>query len=258
MPEVLALIPARSGSKSIKDKNIQLFRGSPLLAHSILQAAEADTVTRVIVSTDSAQYAELARSLGADVPFLRPPEIAGDLSTDLETFQHALRWLDENEDYRPEICVHLRPTYPTRNVADINAAVDLLLTREDVDSVRSVAITPLTPFKMWWMKEDGSLRPVLEHGLREPYNLPRQSLPVVYIQNAAVDVVRSEIIRGGSMTGARILGYEMSSFHDIDDWSDFEHAQNEFLSHGQLPCDKTFVFDVDGVVAKPVPDNNYE
>ena len=258
MPEILALIPARSGSKSIKNKNIRLFRGKPLLAYSVLQGLNAETVNRVVVSTDSAEYAELARAYGADVPFLRPAEISGDLSTDLEVFQHALRWLDEHQGYRPQVCVHLRPTYPTRTVADIDAAVRLLLERDDADSVRSVTTAPLTPYKMWWMSGDGFLRPIIEHGAPEPYNFPRQSLPGVHIQNAAVDVVWSEVILRGSMTGAKIRGYEMPSFHDIDGWTDFERVQNDFVGVSQLPSDKTFVFDVDGVVAEPVSNNDYE
>ena len=258
IPDILALIPARSGSKGIRNKNIRLFRGKPLLAHSVLQGLAAGCVHRVVVSTDSAEYAEIARAYGADVPFLRPPEISDDLSTDLAVFQHALTWLAEHEGYKPHICVHLRPTYPTRTVADIDAAVRLLLEHNEADSVRSITASPLTPYKMWRMGANGFLQPLLEHEACEPYNLPRQSLPVVYMQNAAVDVVRTDVIMRGSMTGIQILGYEMPSFHDIDDWPDFEHAQSDLAKDGQLPCDKTFVFDVDGVLAKPVPDNNYE
>jgi CMP-N-acetylneuraminic acid synthetase len=254
-PEVLALVPARSGSKSLPHKNIRAFRGKPLLAHSILQALEAETVGRVVVSTDSAEYAEIARAYGAEVPFLRPAELAGDLSTDLEVFQHALRWLAEHQGYRPDICVHLRPTYPTRTAADIDAAVRLLAARPDADSVRSVAPAPLTPYKMWRMGEDGFLRPLLEHDAPEAYNLPRQALPLVHMQNAAVDVVRAGVVlERGSMTGTRILGYAMPDFDDIDDWRDFERAQ---AGLDRLPAGATFVFDLDGVIARPVPDNDY-
>ena len=259
LPDVLALIPARCGSKSIKNKNVRLFRGKPLLAHSVLQALEAQTVQRVVVSTDSTEYAELARAYGADVPFIRPAEIAGDLSTDLEVFQHALRWLDEHEGYWPQICVHLRPTYPTRNVADIDGAVRLLLERDDADSVRSVATSPLSPYKMWQMEQDGILHPILDHHDGDAYNLPRQCLPVVHMQNAAVDVVRTDVIvQRHSMTGKRIVGYEMSSFDDIDDWIDFERAHNDFFGSSELPRDKRLVFDLDGVLAKLVSDNSYE
>ena len=255
---MLALVPARSGSKSLPHNNVRAFRGKPLLAHSVLQALDAETVQRVVVSTDSPEYAEIARDHGAETPFLRPSELAGDLSTDLEVFQHALRWLAEHEGYRPAICVHLRPTYPTRTAADIDASVRLLLAHPDADSVRSVAPAPLTPYKMWRMGEDGFLRPLLEHDAPEPFNLPRQALPLVYAQNAAVDVVRAEVVfERGSMTGTRILGYVMPDFHDIDDWHDFERAQGDLVREGRLPADATFVFDLDGVIARLVPDNDY-
>ena len=188
MPEVLALIPARSGSKSIPHKNVRSFRGKPLLAHSVLQAIESRSIDRVVVSTDSEEYAELARSYGAETPFLRPSELAGDFSTDLEVFHHALRWLAENEDYRPEICVHLRPTYPNRSVGDIERAVKLLVEHPEADSVRSVALAPLTPYKMWLLGADGYLRPLLELEMPEAFNMPRQALPEVHMQNAAIDV----------------------------------------------------------------------
>jgi CMP-N-acetylneuraminic acid synthetase len=225
-PEVLALIPARSGSKVIPDKNIRLFRGLPLLAHSILQARAAQTITRAIVSTDSARYADIARSFGADVPFLRPSEIAGDLSTDLEVFQHALDWLGREEDYRPAICVHLRPTYPSRGVADIDAVVRLLLETPQLDSVRSVAVAPHTPFKMWFREESGLLTPAIDGGLDGAHSLPRQRLPTVYLQNACIDAVRPQVVlEQGSMTGRRVFGYVMERHDDIDSEADFERVQ---------------------------------
>jgi CMP-N,N'-diacetyllegionaminic acid synthase len=125
--QVLALIPARSGSKGIPDKNIATFGGKPMLAHSIEHALQAPSVTRTVVSTDSEVYANIARQWGAECPFLRPAEISGDLSTDLEAIQHALKWLDEHEGYRPQICVHLRPTYPRRRVEDIERCIARLL-----------------------------------------------------------------------------------------------------------------------------------
>jgi CMP-N-acetylneuraminic acid synthetase len=258
MPEVLALIPARSGSKSLPHKNVRSFRGKPLIAHSILQALAARSVDRVVVSTDTAEYAEVARAYGAEVPFLRPAELAADLSTDLEVFRHALAWLREHESYRPEICVHLRPTYPNRRVEDIDRAVSLLLEHPEADAVRSVTVATVTPYKMWGLGADGYLAPLLELEQPEPYNLPRQALPRVHVQNAAIDVVRSTVItERSSMTGTRILGYEMEDFDDIDDWRDFERAQGEPAEAGALPTGKTFVFDLDGVVARLVPDNDY-
>jgi len=114
--EVLALIPARGGSKSIPRKNIKPLAGFPLIAYSIAAGIAAETVTRVIVSTEDEQIAKIAKSYGAEVPFLRPAEFALDNTPDLPVFEHALKWLQENEQYEPNIIVQLRPTSPFRRV----------------------------------------------------------------------------------------------------------------------------------------------
>jgi CMP-N,N'-diacetyllegionaminic acid synthase len=253
---VLAVIPARSGSKSVPHKNILSFRGKPLLVHSVEHGLAARNVDRVVVSTDSPSYRDLALRAGAEAPFLRPPALAQDRSTDLEVFAHLLEWLDRHEGYRPELLVHLRPTYPTRRVEDVEAAVDMLEAEPGADSVRSVAPAPQTPYKMWTLR-DGRLLPLLESSLPEAYNLPRQDLPAIYVQNAAVDVVRSAVIlEQASMTGRRILAYVMDRFEDVDDWRDVAAAER-FAPSGGLPKGQTFVFDVDGVVATLEPDNDY-
>ena len=112
--EVLAIIPARGGSKSIPRKNIVDFAGYPLIAYSIAAGLSAETVTRVIVSTDDVEIEEISRRYGAEAPFLRPDEHSQDLTPDLPVFQHALTWLIENEGYQPDIVVQLRPTSPFR------------------------------------------------------------------------------------------------------------------------------------------------
>jgi CMP-N-acetylneuraminic acid synthetase len=259
---ILALIPARSGSKSIKDKNIRLLAGKPLMAWSIAHALSAQTVTRTIVSTDSIEYAEIAKGHGAEVPFLRPPEISGDRATDLETFQHALNWLKENEGYRPDFCVHLRPTHPVRNPADIDRMVEILVGNPKLDSVRSVAPAPETPFKMWFRDPAGLLRPVVECDVPEAYNQPRQRLPQTYLQNASIDVVRSRVIlEQNSMTGCCIHGYIMDANYDIDDELQLEKAGRHLVSCDAKiklpPASQTFVFDIDGVVATLVPSLDY-
>ncbi len=114
MTEILALIPARGGSKGIPRKNIRSFAGYPLIAWSIAAAKQSELVTRVIVSTDDEEIAAVARECGAETPFLRPAEFAQDNTTDLPVFEHALQWLEENEGYQPEIVVQLRPTSPIR------------------------------------------------------------------------------------------------------------------------------------------------
>lgn len=263
--EVLALIPARSGSKSIPHKNIRMIGGKPLLAHSIGHARESRSVTRTIVSTDSEAYAELAREWGAETPFLRAANISGDHSTDLQLFEHALDWLKRNENYRPDLCVHLRPTHPVRNPEDIDHMVEVLHSNPDFDSVRSVVPAPETPFKMWFRNSEGVLTPVVQTQIREAYNQPRQCLPETYLQNASIDVVRSAVItEQHSMTGARVFGYLMQNSYDIDTEDQFGRAEALMAaaacqeSTSTSRSRKTFVIDIDGVIATLVPSLKYE
>lgn len=213
------------------DKNIRMCAGRPLLAWSIAHALASTMVTRTVVSTDSEAYATIARTYGAEVPFLRPAAHATDTATDVEVFAHALRWLEEHQGYRPDICVHLRPTHPVRDAADIDRMVTMLINQPDVDAVRSVVVSPETPFKMWFRDEAGMLTPVIQSTIAEAWNQPRQILPVTYLQNASIDVVRAAVIRDHhSMTGRRIVGYVMKTHVDIDSESDFERAERMLSS----------------------------
>jgi CMP-N-acetylneuraminic acid synthetase len=237
--EVLALIPARGGSKSIPRKNILPLAGFPLIAYSIRAGLAAETVRRVIVSTDDEQIAAVARQFGAETPFLRPPELAQDHTTDLPVFQHALRWLEENQGYRPAIVVQLRPTSPFRRVAHIDQAVYRLLEQPQADSVRTVCVPFQNPFKMWRIAADGFMQPLLQTGDAEPYNLPRQALPEVYWQTGYVDAAWAETILGrNSMTGVRILPLviDSSEWVDIDSPDDWRRAER-LLQEGEISLD---------------------
>ncbi|MBL9188104.1 MAG: acylneuraminate cytidylyltransferase [Opitutaceae bacterium] len=256
--EILALIPARSGSKSIPHKNVQPFAGKPLLAHSIEQARACPAITRVIVSTDSEAYAEIARRFGAEVPFLRPAGISGDASTDLEVFQHALRWLVEKEGRAPELCVHLRPTHPNRRVADITAAIDRLHAHPEWDSVRSVVPAPEPPFKMWFRSATGELTPVVTTDIPEAHSRPRQTLPAAFLQNASIDIIRSRtILEKNSIAGATIGSILLEEFHDIDTPGQLAAAEADFAWREGVPTGKTFCCDIDGVLATLVPNHDY-
>ncbi|MCX8025193.1 MAG: acylneuraminate cytidylyltransferase [Thermanaerothrix sp.] len=229
-PEVLALIPARGGSKGIPRKNIRPFAGHPLIAYSIAAARQAETVTRVVVSTDDDEIAAVAREYGAEVPFLRPPELAQDDTTDLPVFQHALRWLAEHEGYHPEIVVQLRPTSPVRPPGLVDAAVRLLLAHPEADSVRGVVPAGQNPFKMWRIDpERGVLQPLLTlPGVPEPYNAPRQSLPPVFWQTGHIDAIRARtILEKHSMSGAVILPLQIDPRYtvDIDNPADWQRAE---------------------------------
>lgn len=228
MTQVLALIPARGGSKSIPRKNIRTFAGHPLIAYSIAAGLAAETVTRLIVSTDDEEIAEVARRYGAETPFLRPADLAEDHTPDLPVFQHALNWLMEHESYRPEVVVQLRPTSPLRRVWHIDQAVYRLLERPDADSIRTVCVPFQNPYKMWKIGADGFMQPLLQSAHREPYNMPRQLLPEIYWQTGYVDAARSDtILNKGSITGDAILPLVIppEDWIDIDSPDDWRRAE---------------------------------
>jgi CMP-N-acetylneuraminic acid synthetase len=234
--EVLALIPARGGSKSIPRKNVLPFAGAPLIAYSIAAGLAAETVTRVIVSTDDEEIAAAARHYGAETPFLRPAEFAQDNTPDLPVFQHALEWLAEEEDYHPEIVVQLRPTSPFRRVWHIDQAVYQLLERPDADAVRTVCLPFQNPFKMWRIGPDGLMQPLIDTGYPEPYNMPRQLLPDVYWQTGYVDAAWADtILNKNSMTGAHILPLIIPpcDWIDIDSPDDWRRAER-MLESGEI------------------------
>lgn len=208
-PDVLALIPARGGSKGIPGKNIMQIAGRPLIAYSILQAQRSRHITRVIVSTDDDQIAAVSREWGAEVPFMRPDEFAQDLSPDIDVFRHALLWLKDQEDYTPEMVVQLRPPGPVRRVELIDEAVERLAAHPEADALRSVAMALQTPFKMWLMNDDGTMRPVLtQDGVPDSQSLPRQMLPPVYWQNGYVDVIRPRaVLDKNSMWGDTVIPF---------------------------------------------------
>jgi len=216
--EVLALIPARGGSKGIPRKNLRDFAGAPLIAYSIAAAKQAERVTRVIVSTDDPEIADVARAWGAEVPFMRPAQFAQDDSTDLPVFEHALEWLEQNENYMPDIVIQLRPTSPVRPIGLLDQAVELLLEHPEVDCVRGVVPSVQNPFKMWQIDSEGRLTQLLEvAGLREPYNAPRQALPQTYWQTGHIDAIRSNtILAKHSLTGDIILPLLIDPLYTVD------------------------------------------
>ena len=232
MIEILALIPARGGSKGIPRKNIRDFAGYPLVAWSIAAGLQSESVTRVIVSTDDDEIASVAREFGAETPFLRPAEFAQDDSTDLPVFEHALEWLKENEDYVPEVVVQLRPTSPIRPRGLVDDAIRILLSHPVADCVRGVVSAGQNPHKMWRLPEgeNSPMRNLLDvEGIPEPYNAPRQSLPPVYWQTGHIDAIRTtSILEKKSLTGDTIYPIVIDSRYTVDidnlqDWARYEH-----------------------------------
>ncbi|MBY8829928.1 acylneuraminate cytidylyltransferase family protein [Hephaestia mangrovi] len=237
MTEVLALVPARAGSKGLPGKNVRLLGGHPLIAWSVLAARSSSAVTRVICTTDSSEIAAVARTYGAETPFLRPAQIAGDDATDFMVFDHALKWLKENENYRPDIVVQLRPTTPFRGVGWISEAIARMVADSDISCIRTVTVAEKTPYKMWRLTPGNILKPLLEmSGIAEPFNMPRQALPEVYWHTGQLDVIRVNTILSGSMTGRRIIGFSVASESavDIDTIDDFTIAEVKFAENMPL------------------------
>ncbi len=262
MVEVLALIPARGGSKGILRKNIKNLGGHPLIAYSITAGLRSKLVTRTIVSTDDEEIAREAKKYGAEVPFLRPEEIALDHTRDLPVFQHVISWLKENEDYRPEVIVQLRPTSPFRPPALVDDAVQILLDNPGASSVRGIVPSKQNPYKMWMVQEGGLMDPLLDTKFIEPYNMPRQDLPKTFWQTGHIDVIRTQTILDGSMSGENVYACQIDPWFsvDLDSILDWEGAESRISTLGDgivlpdgyslmIPKDiSLLVLDFDGVI----------
>lgn len=229
MVKVLALIPARGGSKGIPRKNIKKLAGHPLIAYSIIVGLLAESVDRTLVTTDDPEIADIAREYGADVPFLRPVDLAGDDTRDLPVFQHALSWLKKQEGYQPDLVVQLRPTSPFRPPALIDQAVNVLLENPQATSVRGVVSSKQNPYKMWKVQENGKMLPIIGIDQPEPYNMPRQELPKTFWQTGHIDVIRTETILKGSMSGEQIYSCQIDPLFsvDLDNLLDWQRAESQ-------------------------------
>lgn len=216
---VLALIPARGGSKGLPRKNVTPFLGRPLILWTIEQALAAESVAWVVISTDDPEIAEISRGAGALVPFLRPKELAQDDTPDHPVFVHALDTLARDKGWRPEIVVHLRATTPLRTPKMIDEGVARLQAEPRADSLRAVCVPHNNPYKMWRII-DGYLEPLVHTEISEQFNQPRQKLPPAWWQTGTLDVTRTRtILEQGSMTGRRILPFTIDAAYacDIDD-----------------------------------------
>lgn len=231
---VLAVIPARGGSKGVPRKNIKPLLGKPLIAWTIEAAQQTRHPMRVIVSTDDKEIARVAKSCGAEVPFLRPAAIAQDLSTDVEWLMHALDWLRENEGYAPEMVVRLPPTSPLRTSAHIDAGIAALEKHPGADASRAICESPKHPYKMWKVSgESPYLEPFLNEshtGFADAHNLPRQIFPKVYIHTGAVDVIRPRTIyEQKSTSGKRCVYFFMEPEASVNIDTPLDFAFAEFL-----------------------------
>lgn len=227
---ILAVVPARGGSKGIPRKNIKPLAGKPLIAWTLDAAKASKHVTRTIVSTDDEEIAAVAKEHGGEVPFLRPKEISQDLSTDVEFLLHALGELKKADGYEPDIVLRLPPTSPLRVAEDIDLGIETLLNDPEADASRPIVESPKHPYKMWSI--DGKyLVPFLPEsftGMEEPHNGPRQLLPKVYIHTGAMDVIRRKTLEEQKSTSGKKLAYFFMSAErsaNIDSPIDFDIAE---------------------------------
>jgi len=224
--DIVAIIPARGGSKGVPGKNIRSLGGYPLIAYSIAAARLAATIERVVISTDSEEIAAIARHYGGEVPFLRPAEFAGDRSPDLAFVQHAMRWFQEHEAHVPSCLVHLRPTTPLRDPGVIDDAVAQMRADAHATSLRSGHPASETPFKWFLKDEEGYFTGIRPDITAEDANKPRQAFPTVYIPNGYVDVLKTEYIaRTGTLHGDRMIGFESPIGHEVDSPDDFTYLE---------------------------------
>jgi CMP-N,N'-diacetyllegionaminic acid synthase len=225
--KIIALIPARSGSKTLPNKNIKLYKGIPLLAHSIKIALDSKYINDVYVSSDSDEYNKIALEYGAKI-ILRPKDISNDLSPDIDTFIHFLK----ESKINPDIIIHLRPTYPNRNINLLNDCIEQFLNYyNNYDSLRTVQKIDKTPYKMYYI-ENNNLIPFIKSykNYIEPYNQARQIFPDSYIHNGCIDIIKTDIIKNNILSGERILPYIMKDNDDIDDLDDFIKSENNLIS----------------------------
>ncbi len=236
-PSIVGLIPARSGSKRVPDKNIRLLAGHPLMAYTIAVALESEIFSEVIVSTDSEQYADIARYYGADVPFLRPPELAGDVSPDIEWVEYTLKRLREiGREY--DCFSILRPTNPFRLPDTVQRAWQTFLAEDGVDSLRAVERCQQHPGKMWVVHR-GRMMPLLPLGTPELpwHSSPYQSLPEVYVQNASLEIAWARVVfEERTIAGTVLMPFITKDFEGFDvnnsyDWNLAKHL----VSNGDLP-----------------------
>jgi CMP-N,N'-diacetyllegionaminic acid synthase len=229
---IVAVIPARAGSKGVPRKNVKLVAGHPLIAYSIMAARGTSSIDRVVVSTDSAEIAEVSRHYGAEVPFLRPAALAGDNSPDREFVVHAIDWFTQH-DRVPELLVHLRPTTPLRDPALIDEAISLLLAQPEATSLRSAHEAPESPYKWFIRDAAGYFQPMLSTDGRSVIDLPRQLAPKVYIPDGYVDVLRTEVaVRSATIHGPNILAYISPRCVEVDTLEDLHHLEYRISRDG--------------------------
>lgn len=235
MAKIVALIPARSGSKGVPNKNIRDLGGRSVLEWSISACLRSALIEKTIVSTDSDEYAALARKLGAEAPFLRPPEISTDRSTDFEFIHHALMWLSEHDEL-PEYVVHIRPTTPFRNPELIDDAIRAFINDQDATALRSVHMMSESAYKTFEISEGCQLKSVGSDSVNlDVANNARQTFPDTYMANGYVDVLSVDfILKHGLIHGNKVVPFITPVVDEIDTEEDFRWLQYQLSEKPEI------------------------
>jgi len=241
---IIALIPARGGSRGIPRKNIVNLGGFPLIAYSIAAAKLSKKTERVIVDTDNDEIAEISKKFGAEIPYLRPKEFATDTATDFDFMNHSIRWFQKNENKIPDYIAHLRPTTPLRNPEHIDKAIEKIINNTEATCLRSGHEIRESPYKLFGIK-DGFFTGLFPQDKRPEYwNLPRQVFPPVYQPDGYVDIIIPRLVlETGKLHGEKILAYESPDTGELDkpddlkfieynlqkdDWNIYKYLKNNF------------------------------
>lgn len=227
---IVALIPARSGSKGLINKNIKLLGGKSLLNWSISACKRSKLINRIIVSTDSEEYANLSVQYGAEAPFLRPPSISADNSTDYEFVIHALDWLKQNGD-EPEYIAHIRPTTPFRSPEIIDKAILTFAQSSSSTSLRSVHEMSESAYKTFEISKEGNLMQIFSGNSNlDESNNARQKFPKTYIANGYVDILSTKFIRKKKLLhGDRVISFVTENTTEVDNQDDFDFLEYKLV-----------------------------
>ncbi len=226
---VLGIVGARSGSKAIPHKNIKPLAGKPLLAWIIEAGKQSKYINKLIISTDSQEYADIAKKYGAEAPFIRPSELALDSVPDFDFLHHTAVWMRDNADYKADIILRLPPTTPLCTAEHIDACIELLINDESADSSRTITKASKHPYKLWKI-EDNIIVPFLSEeftGLKDAHNMPRQSFPEAYQHVDVIALRWNTLVEKKEMAGKKILYHIIpkSESVDIDSPEDFLLAE---------------------------------
>jgi CMP-N,N'-diacetyllegionaminic acid synthase len=230
----LAIIPCRSGSKGIKNKNIKKIFKKHLIYYSIKFAQNCNFIDKVIISTDSKKYQSIGKAYGLYTSFLRPKKISGDFSLDIDFVRHSLKML-KKENFVPEFIILLRPTSPIRKIKELKQCLNILKKNKKFSSIRSITRINKSLYKTWYYQSGNKINPVLKNdtNLLYPYDSPRQKLKNFYIHNGVYDIFRYSLLKKNTISGSNIYGYEMKEFTDLDDPKDikFNKKNSYFLKN---------------------------